>query len=247
MAHKGCLHGMIPPKSCAYCFPQGGRKLGIRHIAPPPNYGDIYDDRNVDGDTAVLREDEDGDLDDDIEPAEAAFAPRTPKAKGALPAWDLRVSDAIPDIPLTPKIPKPSARLRSVTVEEQEKRKKRGVLVLGDGPITISLALASRRSNGKSTRQIAEGLSVSDACIFQYLSLLKLIPKLQAMMDPAIPEATRLHLTLAVALASLPPHLQEECAQEVLGNGWTVNKAAQRIRMRAQQERAKAKLSRPAQ
>lgn len=243
MAHKGCLlHGMDPPETCAYCSPKGGRKSGITHIAPPPDYVDRDEgDRHYGG-----PEDEGEDLRDDIEPAEAAFVLRPPKAR-MLPGWDLRVSDTTPETPLTPKPPKHTRLPPLVTPEEVQEKKERAPIVEGN-LMAIARRLEQLKRNKWTPRDIAASFNVSDAWVYQHLSLLKLTKRVQALIEHPRPESMPLNLTVAAALVTLPPHLQEEYAQEALRGRWTTaNEAARHIRMRAQQERARAReLSRPA-
>jgi len=209
---------------CIYCRP-GGRKSQRTSIAPLS-----IPDFDPGGERLLIEEDpdkEDGELDEREPAEEVAFNPR------AFP-WDLRESDATPDAP-APKTRQYSTRSqRPVTPEKEE------------NPITIANKLRKLRANKWTINEIATAFHKSEPWVHQHLSLLKLIPKVQALMDPARPKSIQLNLTVAAALASLPPHLQEQYAQEVLVRHWTAQQAARHVRMRTQQERVSAKkLSRP--
>lgn len=251
MAQERCIHGMLitVPISCSLCRQQRSRGSWGTLVAPPPE--EMEEEPGIDGDPEDEEEKADGPRKEDEEypdPAEAALAPGPPKPTRAPLAWDLRESDATPATILLPKVRKPSTRLLLPSIsEEGETDKKPGLLMLGSDPITISQALARLMDNGKkNARQIAADFRVTDGCVSQYLSLRNLVPSVQRLMDPARPKSTRLYFTVAVALASLPAHLQEQCAQEVLAGDWTATQAAQYIRVQAKQARAAAKLSRPA-
>lgn len=63
---------------------------------------------------------------------------------------------------------------------------------------------------------LAESLGKTESWAYQYLSLQKLVKKLQAKMAPEIPERQQLRFNVALVLASLPPDEQVPAYEKLL-------------------------------
>jgi len=73
--------------------------------------------------------------------------------------------------------------------------------------------------------KLAKMCSRSPAWVAQHLSLLKLSPEVQAMMDPTRPRENRLTFQVAIALTNFAPELQLRLAREVLGQELSLKRA----------------------
>ncbi len=69
----------------------------------------------------------------------------------------------------------------------------------------------------KVLEKLAKIFAHSPAWVHQHLSLLKLDPRVQALMDPSRPDAKRLKFQVAIALANLPPARQCSLAAGIVG------------------------------
>jgi len=227
-----CRHE-LDRSQCSWCREPRKRQ---RIIVRPPQIldPDLGDERLL-----IEEPDEDYDPEEREPPEEAPFNRRHQRATGRKKfLWDLRDSDTDPVVSRAPKASKPTRLLSPSIPEEEEKR--------APNPVVRAREFAWLKSKGWTTKAITELFGVSESLVSQHLSLLKLVPEVQALMDPARKKSPRLNLTVSAALSSLPMHLQENCAREVLDSGWKTRQAIQYVRMRAQQSRDAAKLPRPA-
>lgn len=83
-----------------------------------------------------------------------------------------------------------------------------------------------RYSAGEQVERIAKICARSTPWVYQHLALLRLDPKVQAMLEPSVPKDKRLDLSIALYLTSLHTELQLEIAEEVVRKGLKLKEAA---------------------
>jgi ParB family transcriptional regulator, chromosome partitioning protein len=97
-------------------------------------------------------------------------------------------------------------------------------------PMEIAFAIGELRNSERfkhlniteKMKQIAKVFVKSELWVHQYLSLLKLDPKVQAKLDPRLPREESINLSAAFRLAFLPPDLQIELAEKTIAEGLTL-------------------------
>lgn len=87
----------------------------------------------------------------------------------------------------------------------------------GHTPLEVALALKKLKETGFSAQQIAAMCAKSVPWVFQHLSLIKLDPRVAAMMDPSVkkPRQGGVCFSVALLLTSLPQNLQFEIAEKI--------------------------------
>lgn len=85
--------------------------------------------------------------------------------------------------------------------------------------------LMAHLSAGERVERIAKIFAHSVPWVYQHLSLLRLDPKVQAMMDYSIPKEKRLDFSIALYLTSLHTELQFEIAKKVVEEGMSIREA----------------------
>ncbi|MBI2003658.1 MAG: ParB/RepB/Spo0J family partition protein [Parcubacteria group bacterium] len=91
-----------------------------------------------------------------------------------------------------------------------------------------------RYSAGEQVERIAKICARSAPWVYQHLALLRLDPKVQAMMEPSVPKDKRLDISIALYLTSLHTELQLEIAEEVVRKGLKLKEARFHARKVAQ-------------
>lgn len=86
-------------------------------------------------------------------------------------------------------------------------------------PLEKAHAMRALMDDGLSAKDIARMVGKTDVYVYQVLSLLKLRPAVQEMLSPEIPEAKRLALSAAIAIARLPEDEQLKAAYFALQPG----------------------------
>lgn len=71
------------------------------------------------------------------------------------------------------------------------------------------------KENDFTSEHVARICGRSTAWVYQHLSVLKLAPEVQQMMDPKIPEERQLRFSVAVELANLPEYMQRDLAATI--------------------------------
>lgn len=102
------------------------------------------------------------------------------------------------------------------------------------GPLEIANAIERFRKNGKTVSQVAEIFARSEPWVYQHLKVLQLVPEVQEMMSPKIPEDRRLLFSTALMLADVPPDLQKAIADQIVGGNLKLSQARNLIRRRAE-------------
>ena len=105
----------------------------------------------------------------------------------------------------------------------------------GHTPLEVALALKRLKEMDFSTQQIAAMCAKSVPWVFQHLSLVKLDPRVAAMMDPSVrkPRQGGVCFSVALLLTSLPRDLQFEIAKEIHGKGMRMLPAMHHVRTTA--------------
>ena len=106
----------------------------------------------------------------------------------------------------------------------------RGIKRLHDSRRLSHIPLTER------VRRIAIMFERTDVWVYQQLSLLKLVPHVQKMLEPSSPNGQRLGVTIGIALASLPESRQLEAAQYIAKKGMIGNQARAYIEKIAAEE-----------
>lgn len=104
------------------------------------------------------------------------------------------------------------------------------------GHTALEIARAIKRimeKRGRNVAQVAKIFGHTDPWVYQHLSLLKLHPNVQAMMEPTVPEKERLLFSTAIQLAPFPDELQQELAELITQKGLKLNQARRVIRTKA--------------
>ena len=100
-------------------------------------------------------------------------------------------------------------------------------------PMEIAHSIARlMKEKGLSARGIAEIVGKSVGWVDEYKSLLRLHEKIQAKMDPSVPEEERITFSVAIQLAPLHPDLQIELEEEIQARRMKTNQARSHIRHR---------------
>lgn len=82
----------------------------------------------------------------------------------------------------------------------------------------------------ENLKKIGRIFTRGPAWVAQHRSLLNLHPKVQAMLDPALPQAKRLHTQVAIALANLLHEDQVNIASSILEKGMRFKPALEYVR-----------------
>lgn len=96
-------------------------------------------------------------------------------------------------------------------------------------------ALGRLHKMGMSRQEMADECGYSLGWIDQHLSLLRLEPEVQALMDPERPKEKQLTFSLALRLVALSPELQRQVAEEITDRKMRVSEARNVISKRAHQ------------
>ncbi len=94
-------------------------------------------------------------------------------------------------------------------------------------------ALGRLHKMGMSRQDMADECGYSLGWIDQHLSLLRLEPEVQALMDPERPKEKQLTFSLALRLVALTPDLQRQVAEEIVDRKMPMNEARHTISKRA--------------
>ncbi len=92
---------------------------------------------------------------------------------------------------------------------------------------------------GDRIARIAVQFERTPVWVYQQLSLLKLHPEVQRLIEPSAPEDQRLNVTIGIALSSISAHRHPEAAREIVEKRMTVNQARAYIQTLADQEGAR--------
>lgn len=94
-------------------------------------------------------------------------------------------------------------------------------------------ALMKLHKMGMTREQMADECGYSVGWVDQHLSLMRLEPEVQALMDPERPKEKQLTFSLALRLVALPPELQRDVAMEIMDKNVPANAARFLIHTRA--------------
>lgn len=97
-------------------------------------------------------------------------------------------------------------------------------------PLEISEAIQRLHESGKSGKEIAAIFGRSEPWVYQYLGLRRLVPEVQAMMDPDLPDDRRLSFSLALMISGIVTEKQREAAEHIISKGLGFKKAQFYIR-----------------
>lgn len=96
-------------------------------------------------------------------------------------------------------------------------------------PLEKAQAIRSLMKFGTKVSEIARMTGRSQESVYITLSLLNLIPAVQAMMDPSIPARERLPVSAAIAISRLPSESQLEMARFAMKRGTRLTDLRDRI------------------
>lgn len=102
-------------------------------------------------------------------------------------------------------------------------------------PMETAYAIKRIREMGHSYADIARMLGRSYTWVIKMSDLLKLVPEVQALLDPALPREKKLPTTAAQELARFPPDLQFDLASRVIDKGLSSSTANLFLRNKASQ------------
>lgn len=94
-------------------------------------------------------------------------------------------------------------------------------------------ALMKLHKMGMTREEMADECGYSTGWVDQHLSLMRLEPEVQALMDPERPKEKQLTFSLALRLVALPSELQRDVAMEIMDKNVPVNQARFLIHTRA--------------
>lgn len=97
-------------------------------------------------------------------------------------------------------------------------------------PLEVARAIHRFHKEGLTQTEIAKRFGLSQPWVGQHLKLMRLSPKVHAMMEPDVPERDRLGMMAALLLADLPEKVQVEAAVEIVEKHLTANRAARLLR-----------------
>lgn len=92
-----------------------------------------------------------------------------------------------------------------------------------------------RFSPGEQVARIAKIFARSEPWVYQHLAILRLHPKVQAMMAPTLPDEERMSHSLGVFISSLHQDLQLEIAKEAVSKKMNLNQARVYARQAAEE------------
>lgn len=92
-------------------------------------------------------------------------------------------------------------------------------------PIEKAEGLQRLHESGMTKEKMADETGYSIAWVEQHLSLLRLVPEVQALMDPERPKEKRLTFSIALTLVPLSPELQRDLAEEIVDKKIPLNDA----------------------
>lgn len=100
-------------------------------------------------------------------------------------------------------------------------------------PLEIARALSKIQKEADCTAQaLANLVGRSTTWVYDHLALMDLVPEVQQLLEPTVPEKQRLPFGVAVKLATLPKSKQKEAAQTIVDEEMSAKLAADYIKVR---------------
>lgn len=102
--------------------------------------------------------------------------------------------------------------------------------------LEIAHAIQKLRENGKSIMEISQIFAKSETWVYQHLRILELVPEVQKLLSPEIPEDQRLTFSAALILAEVSREQQATIAERIIKENLRLGQIRSMIRRKAEEE-----------